>query len=424
MLMYRQAGASSAELRDAVGISMLHDNAFDEYLRNNHAIEEVFASGEFGLSEGAQVHPSTAMLKKRAVHCIEGERAAQKLPFETDVKNAILWHHENADGTGPLGLDAAHTSLVSQLIHLADVLDITCGITKIGAEEFAQVTAFVQSQKGKKFSDRAVELFCQGVQLEDVRRMQELGPEACLREAIPGHVVDYSRDQVRDIADFYASIIDHKSSFTMVHSMEVADKALRMAERYAWPEDRATRFFLAGALHDIGKMIVPTGILEKPDRLTNDEYAKIKDHAAATRLVLSHLSGMEDVTHWAANHHEKLDGTGYALGLKAEDLVFEDRLMGCIDIYQALTENRPYKDGLSHAKAISIMRGMAEDNKIDPGIVEDMNEEFDTGVEVAEEAPTGKRRWKCPVCGYIFEGEEPPAICPLCGIPGYRFLPL
>ena len=72
------------------------------------------------------------------------------------------------------------------------------------------------------------------------------------------------------------------------------------------------------------------------------------------------------------HHHEKLDGTGYPFGIKGEELGFEERLMACVDIYQALTEGRPYKEGFPHEKAIAIMREMAEKNFIDKKITEDM----------------------------------------------------
>ena len=74
-----------------------------------------------------------------------------------------------------------------------------------------------------------------------------------------------------------------------------------------------------------------------------------------------------------ANHHEKLNGKGYPRGLSEKELSFEEQLMACIDIYQALTEKRPYKDGLSHEKTISIMRNMAQRGEINGTIVKDMD---------------------------------------------------
>ena len=98
----------------------------------------------------------------------------------------------------------------------------------------------------------------------------------------------------------------------------------------------------------------------------------MKDHASATRYVLRLVKGIPDVVKWASNHHEKLNGKGYPRGLTAENLSLEERLMACVDIYQALTEQRPYKDGFSHKKAIAIMQDMADKGEIDAAIVQDM----------------------------------------------------
>ena len=127
--------------------------------------------------------------------------------------------------------------------------------------------------------------------------------------------------------------------------------------------------YFAGALHDIGKIIVGNDILEKPARLTEEEFAHMKDHAACTYMLLSGIEGMEEIRDWAAFHHEKLDGSGYPFGKTAEELSEPERIMACADIYQALVEDRPYKKGMDHEKACSIMNDMAERNWIDPYIV-------------------------------------------------------
>ncbi|MDY6304757.1 MAG: HD domain-containing phosphohydrolase [Oribacterium sp.] len=368
-----------------------------------------------------------ALYVRGADHSVLGERAIRKLPFHTDVKNAILWHHENADGSGPLHVRGEETSLYAQVIHLVDVLDVELDLREVSEEKYQQCLDFLKEYEGRFFTPRAVALFRKAVTYPALHEMQETGAEECLRKALPLKVEDYTEDEVRGIASFFAGIVDYKSPFTKDHSMGVADKAERMARFYKWPEEKVIRYYFAGAMHDIGKLIVSNDILEKPDRLDADEFLKMKDHAAATRFVLSKIKGMEDIIKWAANHHEKLDGTGYDLGLTGDELSFEERLMGCIDIYQALTEKRPYKEGLNHEKSISIMRSMARDGKIDTAIVEDMNTVFGGDhVKNGNISPDMNLLplWKCLVCGYIYEGEEPPEKCPLCGAAGYRFLPL
>ncbi len=102
----------------------------------------------------------------------------------------------------------------------------------------------------------------------------------------------------------------------------------------------------------------------------------MKNHAYYTHEILKNLKGMRDITDWASHHHEKLNGEGYPFGLAAKDLTQEERLMTCVDIYQALTEERPYKSGFPHQKTIQMMQEMAVKGELDMSIVEDINVVF------------------------------------------------
>ena len=115
-------------------------------------------------------------------------------------------------------------------------------------------------------------------------------------------------------------IVDSKSSFTKNHSIGVAQKAETMAKHYGFAHEKIVRFVFAGAVHDIGKMVVGNDILEKPDKLDAGEFSQMKNHAAETYKILSSIQRLEDITEWASNHHEKLDGTGYSRRLSAEQL--------------------------------------------------------------------------------------------------------
>ena len=87
---------------------------------------------------------------------------------------------------------------------------------------------------------------------------------------------------------------------------------------------------------------------------------------------LGKVKGFEEISEWTYNHHERLDGSGYPRGLKGDELDFNSRLLACLDIYQALGEDRPYRKAMSHEEAMSIMRQMVKDGKIDGEITEDI----------------------------------------------------
>ena len=160
--------------------------------------------------------------------------------------------------------------------------------------------------------------------------------------------------------------------FTRLHSEQLAQKLVKMAEYYGYSREKTERLYVAGILHDIGKMAIGNDILEKPAKLNEEEFVQMKNHAWYTYVILSQIEGFEDITQWASRHHEKLNGKGYPFGLTAEQLSKEDRLIGCIDIYQALSEDRPYKNGMSHDTCMSIMRNMVREGYIDADITEDV----------------------------------------------------
>jgi HD-GYP domain-containing protein (c-di-GMP phosphodiesterase class II) len=114
-------------------------------------------------------------------------------------------------------------------------------------------------------------------------------------------------------------------------------------------------------------------ILEKPDKLTNEEFHIITDHVLQTYELLKNIDGFELICAWASNHHEKLDGSGYPFGKKAVDLDFNSRLMACIDIYQAVSEERPYHPQRNHADTMAILYDMAGKGFIDSGITADLD---------------------------------------------------
>ena len=370
LFMAEHAGISGEELRDYIGCCVLHDNALTEFIH-----EELDSFKYITDESGKQLSDvvNTNFVEHDSKHCIIGERNIHLVPFRTNVDNIILYHHEHADGSGLLGKTAAETGLKTQILHLADEIDIHYNLSSLTESEFNRISEWVQSQSGKMFSEKAVQLFHDAVTYDKILYLENKGAFSSLKRELRTVTSDYSDEEIHSFARMFASIIDYKSEFTQTHSLGVADKAEQMANYYGFDREKATRFYLAGALHDIGKLLVSNDILEKPGRLTDDEFSVMQDHASATRYVLRLVKGIPDVVRWASNHHEKLNGKGYPRGLTAENLSFEERLMACVDIYQALTEQRPYKDGMTHEKAIAIMQDMADKGEIDGAIVKDID---------------------------------------------------
>ncbi len=374
-MLGRETGMDRDMLREFIGCAMLHDNALAEYLREEYPNADILSDELFSQIRARDAGESEEDGRRRLTkHCSIGERRVCQLPFRTDVSNIILWHHENADGSGAFGLTEKETSFRSEILRLADRIDILFDLTNVTPEQFEQICNYIRKQEGVLFSHRVCELFLEVMSYETLQVLKTTEVEEYLRRELTPKAEKYDALEMKKIAAFFAAIIDYKSSFTKKHSFGVAEKAERMAKYYGWSEEKTLRYFFAGAMHDLGKLVISNDILEKPDRLNSQEFSEIKNHAAITYFLLKRIPNLEDVTEWASNHHEKLDGSGYPRGLVASDLSKEDRLMACLDIYQALTEKRPYKDGMTHKEAMQILRSMAQKGQLDAQITEDMEQ--------------------------------------------------
>jgi len=126
---------------------------------------------------------------------------------------------------------------------------------------------------------------------------------------------------------------------------------------------------VAGHLHDLGKLAVPAEILEKPAKLTEEEFDIIKSHTFYTYSILETISDLDVINAWASFHHERLDGKGYPFRHKGEDLSLGSRIMAVADVFTAITEDRPYRKGMTSDRALQVLQQMAANSALDSGIV-------------------------------------------------------
>jgi putative nucleotidyltransferase with HDIG domain len=141
------------------------------------------------------------------------------------------------------------------------------------------------------------------------------------------------------------------------------------AERLGWPADRATGLYLAGLIHDVGKIGVPPEILSKPGRLSRDEINFIRTHAAVGYDILRPIAFPWPIAEIVRQHHERLDGSGYPSGLKAPDILFEARILAVADTVEAMSGDRPYRPALGVEKALEEIR-RGRDTLFDPETVD------------------------------------------------------
>ena len=148
-----------------------------------------------------------------------------------------------------------------------------------------------------------------------------------------------------------------KDEYTELHTRRVALRAVEVGEQLGLSGGRLRSLAIGGLLHDIGKLSVPTGILQKPGPLSDEEYAVIQRHPESGRSLVRELGGFPaEVERLVMDHHERLDGSGYPRGLRAESLDLETRIMMVCDVYDALMSQRVYRAAWSEDAALSLLR--------------------------------------------------------------------
>lgn len=310
-------------------------------------------------------------------HCSIGEKNIATFPFLTNQKNIILFHHEHYDGSGFYGKKNDEIPLLSQLIFLADMIDREFNLNNITLKIKEDVISFIKKNENKLFSPQLVEKFL--LLSSNQSFWFDLDKNVILSvytKHIPNISVEITYEKMLEISKVLSVIIDSKSKYTAQHTMDLMEKAKVVAKHYNLPEESSLRLQIAANLHDLGKLYTPLEILDKPDTLTDEELFIMKKHAYSTFALLNTIEGFEDVNKIASSHHEKLDGSGYPFGLKDIELEFEERVLACLDIYQALTESRPYRDAMPHKEAMDILYSSAKSNLIDIAIVEDIDKIF------------------------------------------------
>jgi putative nucleotidyltransferase with HDIG domain len=148
-----------------------------------------------------------------------------------------------------------------------------------------------------------------------------------------------------------ARTIDANSQWTAGHSERVTNLALVLGSELGLPQNDLDTLYRGGLLHDIGKIGVPAAILDNPGKLTVEEFEIVKQHPSTGARILSPIKAYADTIPLVLHHHERFDGKGYPHGLAGEEIPFLARLVCVVDVYDALTSDRPYRQGWTVSKA-------------------------------------------------------------------------
>ncbi len=177
-----------------------------------------------------------------------------------------------------------------------------------------------------------------------------------------------------------ASAIDAKDTYTNGHSGRVADYSREIAKRFGYDEKHQHDIYIMALLHDVGKIGVPDSVINKPDRLTDEEFELIKTHPDVGARILGNIREMPSLSSGARWHHEKYGGGGYPDGISGEQIPEEARIIAVADAYDAMSSNRSYRRSMTQEKVRSeIERGKGK--QFDPKFADIMLSMIDEDIE-------------------------------------------
>ncbi len=166
-----------------------------------------------------------------------------------------------------------------------------------------------------------------------------------------------------------ARSIEGKDPYTQGHCERLADYSARLGEHMGMPAEEIRALRRAGIVHDIGKVAVPDSILLKPSRLTRSEQTILRLHPVVGERICASLKSFQLVLPIIRHHHEKMDGSGYPDGLRGEQIPLSVRVLQVVDVYDALSTQRPYKPALSAAAAFDVMKSEVKKGWWDPEVL-------------------------------------------------------
>ena len=349
--MAKEMGFRSADLADLFLASALHDIGMirvENRLRliNNGDLNTVLWHGEMGYE----------LLRTN--------------DFFSRAARMIRHHHAKWENGLGAEADGQTVPLASQIICLADTVERAIDRKVNILDQSEQIIEQVTEGSGDRFHPDCVEAFNNIAGTEafwlgcSSRRIYGL-----LLQVVAEIPFEATNKVIQGISEIFARVVDAMSSWTATHSAGVAATAVALTRMLKLSDREQFYMRTAGLLHDLGKLSVPTHLLDKPGPLTPSEWNVIRCHTYHTYRILETVGFPKQITEWASLHHERIDGQGYPFHLTGSDLALGSRIMAVADAFTAMTENRPYREGFSCDEAIVFINRMVRNGGLDGDVV-------------------------------------------------------
>lgn len=285
----------------------------------------------------------------------------------------IPWRHgKGAEHNGK------RVPLSSHLIHLADRVTVTRDPDRFVLDQVGDITKMIQKLSGKLFVPEHVEAFVRLAQKDFIwLDMSSNSIGEIVRRIVGSNSMELDMEDMLALSKMISKLIDFKSKFTATHSKGVAATAVALAGLMGFSRREKMQMEIAANLHDLGKLAVPNKIIDKPGKLTDEEWSSMRSHAYFTHQTLVPLEMLSQVGDWAAQHQERMDGSGYPFGLKGDELSLGSRIMAVADVFTAVTENRPYRAGMDKDLATEVLKSLRDKNKLDQLLVDTVLGNYD-----------------------------------------------
>ncbi|MGM0471534.1 MAG: HD-GYP domain-containing protein [Bacillota bacterium] len=351
----REYGLSASKQRELIIAGSLHDIgafSFQERL-NNLNFERKFVDNT-NLSNHSEL----------------GYRLIKGFKFFDHVAPFIRYHH--FDWQQGLGSEYRRRKVPeeSHILHLADRIDVLIDQDSEILGQVDQIKTKIQQYKGSKFKPELVDAF---LSLADKEifwfEVIAKAKKRILFARAEGINMSLSLRELQELAKLFSQIIDFRSRFTAAHSSGVATVAQLLGEYAGLSQSDRELIKVAGYLHDLGKVAIPTEILEKETQLTEKEYNIIKRHAYYTYRILDKIGGLGKIQRWATCHHERLNGAGYPFHHQGSSLSLGSRIIAVADVFTAIREDRPYRAGMKRQQAVRVLESMSDESALDSDLV-------------------------------------------------------
>jgi len=308
---------------------------------------------------------------KPGEHSVAGSLILETFTPFSSIARLIKYHHvhwKNGEGAFQNGESVPNGS---HIIHLADRVAVKISREVPVLSQVRGICRSISEHKGDVFVPEYVDVLINLANKEHIwLDIMSESMEAILKRTVLYRTKELTIEEMVGFSRLICRLIDFKSKFTATHSSGVAAVAIELSRLSGFSKHERQLIEIAAYLHDLGKLAIPSEILNKQDKLTDNERFIMRSHVYHTYRVLEPFEMLRVAGSWGALHQERLNGKGYPFGLTSDELPLGARIMAVADVFTALTEDRPYRKGMDSKNTKAALQTMVDAGELDNHLVD------------------------------------------------------